>query len=177
MPTPLPPKMQLSHMPASGVMPASGLRLSCEQLTEPQAMRGGRGGERSTGRSAESQLLAFQVAQRLIDGQGGRDGGFRLVGAVLPGSRSTPPRSAAGMETTHLCRIASVAGDFLGVYLVCLRRQAGLGCSVSQLDGPHRSMPTSMRHHHAENRPRRDASGSTCGRTSAPARTGTGRSS
>ncbi len=37
MPTPLPPKMQLSHMPASGVMPASGFRLSCMQLTEPQA--------------------------------------------------------------------------------------------------------------------------------------------
>ena len=35
-PTPLPPKMQLSHMPVNGVRPASGLRLSCMQLTEPQ---------------------------------------------------------------------------------------------------------------------------------------------
>src|SRR5262245_59541034 len=34
-PTPMPPKMQLSHMPLSGVNPASGLRLSCMQLTEP----------------------------------------------------------------------------------------------------------------------------------------------
>ena len=34
-PTPTPPKTQLSHMPASGVSPASGLRLSCMQLTEP----------------------------------------------------------------------------------------------------------------------------------------------
>src|SRR5262249_35010425 len=35
-PTPLPPKTQLSHIPARGVSPASGLRLSCVQLTEPQ---------------------------------------------------------------------------------------------------------------------------------------------
>src|SRR4051794_16011340 len=34
-PTPTPPKLQLSHMPDSGDRPASGLRLSCMQLTEP----------------------------------------------------------------------------------------------------------------------------------------------
>ena len=38
MPTPLPPKTQLSHMPVSGVSPASGFRLSCMQFTEPQQM-------------------------------------------------------------------------------------------------------------------------------------------
>ena len=31
----MPPKTQFSHMPDSGVSPASGLRLSCMQLTEP----------------------------------------------------------------------------------------------------------------------------------------------
>ena len=34
-PTPTPPQMQLSHIPVSGTSPASGLRLSCMQLTEP----------------------------------------------------------------------------------------------------------------------------------------------
>ena len=34
-PTPTPPQMQLSHMPVSGVSPASGFRLSCMQLTDP----------------------------------------------------------------------------------------------------------------------------------------------
>ena len=69
MPTPLPPKTQLSHMPVKGVMPASGLRLSCMQLTEPQVMAVVQAGERRPGRSAETQLLAFQVAQLLIHGQ------------------------------------------------------------------------------------------------------------
>ena len=38
-PTPLPPKMQFSHMPVMGEIPASGLRLSCVQFTDPQVMQ------------------------------------------------------------------------------------------------------------------------------------------
>ena len=35
MPTPTPPKVALSHMPAIGIRPVSGLRLSCIAPTEP----------------------------------------------------------------------------------------------------------------------------------------------
>ena len=36
MPTPLPPKMQFSHMPTMGDSAAIGLRLSCSAFTAPQ---------------------------------------------------------------------------------------------------------------------------------------------
>ena len=36
MPTPLPPYMQFTHIPAIGETAAMGLRLSCAQLTAPQ---------------------------------------------------------------------------------------------------------------------------------------------
>ncbi len=140
MPTPLPPKMQLSHMPTSGEMPANGFRLSCEQSTEPQAMAVVAAANVAPGRSAEPQLLAFQVAQRLIDRQGGCDGGFRLVGAVFAGiTIERPPRSAAGMENDPLVQdFAFLAGNFLGVYLVGLRRQAGVRLQRVPTNGPHR---------------------------------------
>ena len=79
MPTPLPPKTQLSHMPAIGVMPASGFRLSCMQLTEPQVTAVVTAAKGRTGRGAEPQLLAFQVSQLLIDRQSGRAGHVDLL--------------------------------------------------------------------------------------------------
>ena len=69
MPTPLPPKMQFSHMPTSATRPASGLRLSCSQLTAPQVTSTVMRREGGAGRGAEAQLLAFQIAEMLVDRQ------------------------------------------------------------------------------------------------------------
>ena len=57
------------------------------------------GGEGRSGPRAEAEFLAFQIAQLLIDRQGGRAAGFRFVGLIrLDRDRRTPTAAAAGND-------------------------------------------------------------------------------
>ncbi len=97
-------------------------------------MRGGRGGKCRAGRSAEPHLLAFEVAKRLIDGQGGHNRDFRLVRAAL--GRVTIDdvgRSIARMVDNPLVQDRAIfARNVLRVHLSAWAASAGFGCSVSQ---------------------------------------------
>ena len=62
-PAPTPPKMiSPSWMLISGIMPPSGVKLSCMALTAPQEAAVVIDGEQGGGDDAEADLLAFHVA-------------------------------------------------------------------------------------------------------------------
>ena len=109
MPTPLPPKTQLSHMPVNGDRPASGLRLSCSALTEPQVTSVVTAAKVGAGRGAEAQLLAFEIAEVLVDRQPGDGRADDVDLAVWRRGRWRSDRSAPA------CAV-----------------RPGFGCSVSQ---------------------------------------------
>jgi len=69
MPTPLPPKMQFSHIPTMGARAARGLRLSCSAFTAPQVTSVVMASKVAPAEVAEAHFLAFEVAQVLIHRQ------------------------------------------------------------------------------------------------------------
>ena len=78
MPTPLPPNTQLTHMPAIGDRPASGFRLSMLRIDRAAGHVGGDRREGGAGGRPETQFLALEIAEMLVDRQRG-DGRARHV--------------------------------------------------------------------------------------------------
>ena len=120
MPTPLPPNTQFSHMPTIGRERRQRVQAVHLGVDGAAGHVGGDGGEGRAGGSAETHLLAFEIAQMLVDRQA-RDGG----------DASRPA-----------CRPAPCAGDFEGPW-PGVRGEAGVGLQRVDNGSTRRSCPPS----------------------------------
>ena len=84
-PTPTPPQMQFSHMPVNGVNPCQRIQTVVHAVDRAIGSVRRQGGPGGTGGGTETQLLALQIAQLLIDGQTGQSSGRGLIRTVLGG--------------------------------------------------------------------------------------------
>ena len=140
----MPPQMmQLSHMPVSGVRPASGLRLSCMQLTDPLEVFVVRAAQVGPGGGAEAQLLALEVAHATEStGSAGSDPASGLSWPSFLGSRSTCSADPPGWTTSQTgLTLPSVCATSWAQIRSAWDVKAGFGCSVSQYT-THTSVPT-----------------------------------
>jgi hypothetical protein len=109
MPTPLPPKMQFSHMPTMGARAARGLRLSCSAFTAPQV----------TSVVMASKVAPAEVPKRIS------------LPSRLPRCWSTGRPATAGRSPTCCPPLRRGAGDLVGAGRA-MGGQAGFGFRVSK---------------------------------------------
>ena len=86
MPTPLPPKMQFSHIPTMGEIAGDRIEAVLLGVHGAAGHIGGDRGEDGARRGAEAHFLALEIAQVLVDGQARHR---------RQGHRALPPGAAA----------------------------------------------------------------------------------
>ena len=151
MPTPLPPKMQFSHIPVKGGQRGNRVQAVVFAVDRAAGHVHRHRGERRARRGAEAHFLAFEIAQMLIHRQ--------------PGNRRRE-------KTTHPFSARRCgAGDFVRRRRR-MRRQPRVRLQRVEADRPD-DRADHHEHHHREDHQPRAAAGRAFGRTSAPARTGT----
>ncbi len=97
----MPPKMQLSHMPVSGVTPASGLRLSCMQLTEPFEVLVVSAAQVAPAEVPKRSSFPSRLPSSWSTGKPGTCGAAGLSAPFFSGSHSTSSAARPGTATTQ----------------------------------------------------------------------------